>query len=1084
MNIAKKIEGQGGIFASFVLILAALFAFLAIPNGIAKAADPSGFVDDVVVNNDNSITVKGWAYDSDDTSKSIDIHVYIDSAGYNTGATDVVRNDVQKAFNLKTNIVGYNWTSPVLSNGDHTVTIWAINTGSGSNQAIYSRTMNFTSGTKVESGTKTYGAFAGGHKDFYGTYLTWLKYELSSVKFYVGGVRMSGTSYIGYCAGQYGPDTPIEDGNSSRAWGAPHVVTSWHGSIRWIGDKGTHSGSDIDHLAYIVNEFGVQPSQSKATTKAIDNYLDILNLWTEEISMAPDMQTISDMWWVSAEQNRGPYTFTPTIKEVNPGMDDGKYTLQSNLLSTKSSTGHSGQENYTAKIYTTGDLVMAWDDTDKSSTSRSTGTDGDINDLRFHYVSGQGTFFVTVEFPDLPDSKLYVSNSPLSSTWYHNAKVIGYNYGQDMFVTSRIRMAKNSNTLEYDIPTYDASGSTEVCVGNAATCDPTKETDSSGNDLWTTSARARTGDTYYWRVSAKNLSTDKRSTIAISSNESKCSKNYANTSGTTTTSDAISPNESTYTTCGPFTFSGTTVTNSSTITTYAKILNSTDGANVGNTTYAKSTTTTNTATVAPHTFKASITVQVCKTGTTCTADSDTGWVSSASFKKGTSYLVRVKASNTSSTAPILGMKVSVSTADGYLTSMVNSYTIDSLASGATDVKTFTSTATFPGVSDTTYTHSASYTTPAASGSLSGSGKATVNRIYVYGLSVTKYVCKPGNNCETGGTTGWATSATYPYGNTKQIFKYVITNKSDNNITGISVADSTVSAGTTSLTDTTLAPGATKTVTFTNTSKLTSPYTSETTATLINVSGVSASASASVSVSKTYDVSITKQVCVGDATACPTGTASKWSSSVSAKRGETISWKTVVKYTGNYDPVDLVVSDTGNASCSKTTSGPISAGTSVTITCTEAVSYDSKTAAATVKVADRNNSSATLNTASASATVTRLLQAGYKLSTKACVPDSGRDCSATSAETNWKAAVEAFAGNAVKWKVSATNSGELALKNLSVNSLLNNASSSNLTSCNISNGTLAVGGSKTNVCNTTLGTSNQNVKSTASTDISN
>lgn len=1082
MNIAEKIGLRGGIFSSVIFVLAAAFAFLTIPSGAAQAAVDHGFVDNVQVNSDNTVRVSGWAYDPDNTAASVQVRVYIDGAVYNTGATDVVRNDIQTTYGLKTNLVGYDWTSPTLSNGDHSIQIYAIDyAGGDTNPMIYNKVVTVSNGNRVDTGITSYGAFRGGHTAFAGSSLTWTSTGSGSQKYFVGGVRMSGTGYIGYCAGQYGPATPIEDGNSSRTWGAPHAVTSWHGSIRWIGDKGTHSGTDIDHLAYIVNYFGNQGGWANATSVAIDNYLDILYLWPEEQALVP-ISTISGMWWNNAENQRGPYYVKPAIKEVNAGSGDGLYTLEASLKSSGSKNGQTMQTTYTAKIFTSGDIKLVWDDSGTNTTSRTTGTIGDVYDLRFHYVSGSGTFFVAVSYGDVPDSKLYVSNSPLRSTWYGNAKVLGNNYGQDMFITSHISISGNSNTLTYDIPTYDASGSTEVCVGDAKTCDPTKETDASGNDLWTKSAKARVGDTYFWRVSAKNLSTDSRSTIAIASNVAACSKNYANAAGTTTATDAISPNESTYTLCGPLTFSGTSASNAAEITTYAKILNSTDGAKVGNTTYAKSTTTTNTATVGPHTFNASIVTDVCTTGTNCVATSSTGWASTASFKKDTQYTVRVRTTNTGSTAPILGANVTYQIANGTSTTGTGAYTIASLANGATDTKTFTQTATFPDVSSNTYTTNASFTTNAASGSLSGSSTARINRIYVYGLSVAKYVCAPGNNCETGGTTGWATSATLPYGNTNQMFKYVITNKSDNNVSGISVADSTVSAGTTSFTDT-LSPGATKTVTFTNTNKLTTPYTSKTTATLMNVSGVSASASATVNVSKTYDVSITKQVCVGDATACPTGTASVWSSSVSAKRGETVSWKTVVKYTGNYDPVDLVVSDTGNATCSRTTSGPISAGSSVTITCTEPVNYDTKTAAATVVVADRNNASATLNTASASATVTRLLQAGYKLSTKACVPDSGRDCSATSAATNWSASVEAFAGNAVDWKVSATNSGELGLKNLSVNSLLNNATSSNLTSCNISGGTLAVGASATNVCATTLGTSNQNVKSTASTDIS-
>ena len=103
--------------------------------------NPTSNMDSVKVNSNGTITVSGWTFDKDVPQSSTKIAVYIDGKGYSIPATNE-RADVKKKYSsvLKTTKVGFNWTSPVLKNGNHTVKVAAINLGQGSNSWFYNKT--------------------------------------------------------------------------------------------------------------------------------------------------------------------------------------------------------------------------------------------------------------------------------------------------------------------------------------------------------------------------------------------------------------------------------------------------------------------------------------------------------------------------------------------------------------------------------------------------------------------------------------------------------------------------------------------------------------------------------------------------------------------------------------------------------------------------------------------------------------------------------------------------------------------------------------------------------------------------------
>ncbi|TFC19196.1 hypothetical protein E3O19_03410 [Cryobacterium algoritolerans] len=77
------------------------------------------------------VRIGGWAIDPD-TSESIEVHVYVDGVGTRTVA-NATRTDVGRAYPGAGDAHGFNATIPVSSSGNHTVCVYAINAGRGSN---------------------------------------------------------------------------------------------------------------------------------------------------------------------------------------------------------------------------------------------------------------------------------------------------------------------------------------------------------------------------------------------------------------------------------------------------------------------------------------------------------------------------------------------------------------------------------------------------------------------------------------------------------------------------------------------------------------------------------------------------------------------------------------------------------------------------------------------------------------------------------------------------------------------------------------------------------------------------------------
>ena len=131
------------------------FSYNAIPNlpnfigyvylgDFSSGNDPKGCVDGVT-GGIGSVTVRGWAFDKDDISKSLDIHVYIggpagSGAEGHSIVADQYRPDVNSVYGVG-DYHGFSSTIYTSLSGNQEVFIYGINTMGGSNVLLGSQTV-------------------------------------------------------------------------------------------------------------------------------------------------------------------------------------------------------------------------------------------------------------------------------------------------------------------------------------------------------------------------------------------------------------------------------------------------------------------------------------------------------------------------------------------------------------------------------------------------------------------------------------------------------------------------------------------------------------------------------------------------------------------------------------------------------------------------------------------------------------------------------------------------------------------------------------------------------------------------------
>ncbi len=111
------------------------------------ADDPKGVVDQ----NDGH-TIRGWAFDPNDTDKSLEIHIYIypeggEAEGNNIGVTTIDRSDVNDSYGIH-GYHGFDWKVPdKWCNGtSYTADVFAINLGAGGTTTLGGSTWRCSGG--------------------------------------------------------------------------------------------------------------------------------------------------------------------------------------------------------------------------------------------------------------------------------------------------------------------------------------------------------------------------------------------------------------------------------------------------------------------------------------------------------------------------------------------------------------------------------------------------------------------------------------------------------------------------------------------------------------------------------------------------------------------------------------------------------------------------------------------------------------------------------------------------------------------------------------------------------------------------
>ena len=112
------------------------------------SGDPLGSVDSYGADR-GSVWLNGWAFDWDDCNQQLQINVYLDSALVYQGRADGERSDVNAAYsNVVGSYHGFSLRANTNLTGTHTMSVYAINVGSGSNKCIGSVQVNIPGDTE------------------------------------------------------------------------------------------------------------------------------------------------------------------------------------------------------------------------------------------------------------------------------------------------------------------------------------------------------------------------------------------------------------------------------------------------------------------------------------------------------------------------------------------------------------------------------------------------------------------------------------------------------------------------------------------------------------------------------------------------------------------------------------------------------------------------------------------------------------------------------------------------------------------------------------------------------------------------
>ena len=125
-----------------------------------KGNNPTGYVDGIS-GGTGTVTVRGWTFDKDDPTKSLNVHVYIGGSVGTSGtegypiSANVSRPDVDNVHHVG-EFHGFDFEIPTSKTGEQDVYIYAINIGGGENVELGHKRVNISADTEIPTFEKTY----------------------------------------------------------------------------------------------------------------------------------------------------------------------------------------------------------------------------------------------------------------------------------------------------------------------------------------------------------------------------------------------------------------------------------------------------------------------------------------------------------------------------------------------------------------------------------------------------------------------------------------------------------------------------------------------------------------------------------------------------------------------------------------------------------------------------------------------------------------------------------------------------------------------------------------------------------------
>ncbi|MGY0233081.1 DUF7617 domain-containing protein [Longispora urticae] len=408
--------------------------------------------------------------------------------------------------------------------------------------------------------------------------------------------------------------------------------------------------------------------------------------------------------------------------------------------------------------------------------------------------------------------------------------------------------------------------------------------------------------------------------------------------------------------------------------------------------------------------------EVCTSATA--SDCGTGgagpWAKETTVPVGTAAYWRITVTNTGK-VQLTGITVTDATEATCQTAAdaVGPFT---LAAGASRVF-HCSTAAVTG--DKANTATATFTPPGTTTPQTSTSTATA---HTHGLTIVKLVCT-GTGADCAGATGpWAPTATGPVGSTAY-WQITVTNTGTVNLTGVQVADP-------------LVPGCVKTldvpvgapqVFYCSSADVRNNLTNVAKATY-TVDGRSTTTPDASATYKVYAMTVVKEVCQSlTAADCQAGGAGPWAASTNVPKGGTAYWRITATNTGDETITAITLTDSAEPACATAIGGPfdLAKGAVRQVYCsTSPVNGDTaNTVTGTFTPPDKPPVTVPPTTAEVHVYALTLLK-------EVCTSATPADC-APGGTGPWAATANGPVGSTAYWRLTATNTGTVALTGITV-----------------------------------------------------